>query len=68
MLKLLTLVTLCVAVVLLERAAAGDDYTIEKNPPGYGSKLMYLTSLLYVYTKQLCVKISIYSQLDRAIV
>ena len=43
MLKLLTLVTLCVAVVLLERAAAGGtDYKIEKNPEGYGSKCVKL--------------------------
>ena len=61
MLKLLTLVTLCGAVVLLERAAAGSDYTIEKNPPGYGSKLKYVTSLFCAYNKypQVCIKISV---------
>ena len=35
MLKLLTLATLCLAVVTLVTA---DDYEVQKNPPGYGSK------------------------------
>ena len=35
MLKLLTLATLCLAVVTLVTA---DDYEVQKNPAGYGSK------------------------------
>ena len=48
MLKLITLVAACLAVVLLQAEASGD-YSIVANPDGYGSKSSQRLQLLNLF-------------------